>query len=213
MSCHSHLLGLRMYPPVYVVNKESALSFIHLKQGMGVGKALRISKSWRGAPRLGPSCQCLYRKAELSEAEEGSQLVDNAWMPSDPRVKLLSGRLSLVSQVPGRESCQLSVSAPRRGLHHREAPRRNLPNGLLSQAPCSLPVAEPRPPQWTQFREFPNDPGTDDFSGHSRESQGGNAFTEHCISGLRVAIEAERMVMHISPKCGRRHKELCNPVI
>ena len=111
MSCHSHLLGLRMYPLVYVINKESVLSFIHLKMGVEVGKAHRISDSCRGAPRLDPSCQCLYRKAELSEAEEGSQLVDNAWLPSDPRVKLLSGRLSLVSRVPGRESCQLSVSS------------------------------------------------------------------------------------------------------
>ena len=40
MSCHSHLLGLRMCPPVYVINKESVLSFIHLG-GWG-GKALRI---------------------------------------------------------------------------------------------------------------------------------------------------------------------------
>ena len=40
MSCHSHLLGLRMYPPVHVINKESALSFIHLKVGVEAVKTL-----------------------------------------------------------------------------------------------------------------------------------------------------------------------------
>lgn len=139
---------------------------------------LFASTSWWGAPRLGPSCQCLYRKARLSEAEEHGQLVDNAWLPSDPRVKLLSGRLRLVSRVPGRESCLLSVSVPRQGIHHGETPRRSLPK--------TLSVAAPRPRQWTQCREFLNDPGTGGFSGPSREGWGGNVFTEHPISGLHV---------------------------
>lgn len=196
MSCHCHLLGLRMYPPEYVINKESVLSFIHLKMGVEVGKALRISDSCQGAPRLDPSCQCLYRKAELSEAEEGSQLVDNAWLPSDPRVKLLSGQLSLVSWVPGRESCQLSVSSDCITGRHED-------KIFLTTFPLK-PLLHPHCRAQAQFREFPNDPGTHDFSGHSRESRWGQVCTEHCISGLHNVIKAEEMVIH---------EELCNPVI
>lgn len=50
-------------------------------------------------------------------------------------------------------------------------------------------------PGYTQCREFPNYPGTDDFSGHSRARRRGGVFAERCMSGLRVVRKAKRGCM------------------
>lgn len=94
---------------MYVINKESALTFIHLKMG-GVEMALCISKSWQGTPGLAPPVRvCTGRQSSGRQRGHG-QLVDNAWLASDLRVTLLSGLLGLEAEFQGgREASYLSA--------------------------------------------------------------------------------------------------------
>lgn len=75
----------------------------------------------------------LYWKAEPSQAE-----VDNAWLPSDPRVKLPSG-----SRVPGSGSCQyLSVARAwnaSRGERKMSSPRDLSPAPLCRSSEAATP--------------------------------------------------------------------------
>lgn len=50
-----------------------------------------------------------------------AQPVDNAWLPSDPRVKLLSGLRRPGAPFQGMESCQPAVSLPGQCIQHRDA--------------------------------------------------------------------------------------------
>lgn len=51
---------------------------------------------------MAPPVRVYTGRRNLVRQREGSPLVDNAWLPSDPRVKLLSGLLRLGSGVRER---------------------------------------------------------------------------------------------------------------
>ena len=93
---HSYLWQLRMYPLGYIINKESVLSVIHLKMG-GALEWFFVSKSSGEPHSLAPTVRGYMGRWNSVRWRESSQLVDNAWLPSDPRVKLLSGLLRLES--------------------------------------------------------------------------------------------------------------------
>lgn len=134
-------MGLGMYPLVYVINKESVLSFIHLENGeVGIEMALGTSGSWPGALRVGPPVKVYTGRRNSARRRGRSQSVDNAWLPSDPWVKRLSGPLSLEAEFQGGRAA--SYLSARQGLDFisREAQRRHLPPGF----PLRPPLLQPR---------------------------------------------------------------------
>ena len=142
---------------------------------------------------------------------EGSQLVGDASQPSDPRVKLLSGLLSLVSRVPGREACHLAVSVPTPGPHPRKTQRRDLPNGFLLRAPLCL---QPQGHSGVyNFGSFQISEGRMTSLDHPRESQRGNVLPEHRTSGFYVATAAEKTGTRAPPKSCCRREEVFTPGI
>lgn len=72
--------------------------------------ALCISKSWLGTLGLAPPVRVCTGRQNSGRQRRHGQLVGNAWLPSDLRVKLLSGRLALEAEFQGgREASYLSA--------------------------------------------------------------------------------------------------------
>lgn len=183
MSCHPHPLCFRMCPLVSVIKKDSA-EFHSLKSKDSIGR-LFASLSPKGAPcGLAPPVRVCKRRWESVRQREGSGLVDNFWLPSDLQVKLLSAQLSLGSCVPGRESCQQSVSTPSHGLDaRRQTHGGEGPDELHFLAPSSGCSRHTKVHNVGSSQS----PGTHNFSGPFRETKGGYLFMGCGLSDLYTA--------------------------
>lgn len=110
----------------------------------GFEMALGTSGSWPGALRVGPPVRGYTGRRNSARRRGRSQSVHNAWLPSDPGVKLLSGPLSLEAGCQGGRAA--SYLSARQGLDfiNREA---STPGIFLttSQAPSAQPRGHARP--------------------------------------------------------------------